>query len=197
MEPSKGPVFGGALSLTCLAPAHLFVPTAQLAVAQPAEEVPVQVHGVQLPTRRQAAAGEPSEQVSPRPVISPTLSPPIRPSSPAHHVAAPQRVRPLLGHRDAEVHLHGSGGGEAGLRALSAAGPRRCRLVWEPRGCGPRRGRPQTRPGPRPHRPLGPAQPRPRASGRGRWGARSPEAGPASGSTRGCGLLPAPGWVDR
>lgn len=49
LESSKSPVSWGAL--TCLEPAHLFVPTMQSAVAHPAEEVAVQVHGVQLQHR--------------------------------------------------------------------------------------------------------------------------------------------------
>lgn len=61
---------------------------------------------------------------------------PPHPSDPGpqtHHIAAPQRVWPLLGHRDAEVHLHRSGDdqgqrGERDRRLESRLGPELPRL---------------------------------------------------------------------
>lgn len=50
---------------------------------------------------------------------------PTDPGPQTHHVAAPQRVWPLLGHRDAEVHLHGSGD-DQGQRGEQDLPPR----VW-------------------------------------------------------------------
>lgn len=65
-------------------------------------------------------------ELPPPPCHRPPPPCPVGPRPPAHHVAAPQRVGPLLGHWDAEMHLHGLGGGPGtalGTRPVAAENP--------------------------------------------------------------------------
>lgn len=71
-----------------------------------------------------------------------------------HHVAAPQRVWPQLGHRDAEMHLHGSGDdqGQTAWRTVALESGLRPELllVVEVRGWAGSGAWPRPRPAPPP-----------------------------------------------